>query len=138
MSLYETLILIKPDAIEQKRVGRIITMLEKYFILYKIKSFLFSNDSVENFYFEHKNKDFYNELISFMTSNFVIAIILKGDDDIILKVRKLVGHTDFRKADKNSIRGRFATSLTKNVVHASDSFESYIREFNLVFKNTDD
>ncbi len=130
----KTLLLIKPDAFQQKLVGKIISILEKKFDLIKIKLFKFSVDEAKEFYYEHKDKIFYNELISFITSDFIVAIILRCEGNAIYKLRRIIGNTDFKKASKRSIRGRFATGLTTNVVHASDTLDSYAREVKIIFK----
>lgn len=129
----KTLLLIKPDSVKNKFVGKILSILEENFILYKIMSVKFDDKLAKEFYIEHKNKSFYNELVSFISSDIVVAVILLGNESIISDVRKIIGNTDFKKAEKGTIRNLFAKSLTENAVHASDSFTSYEREVKLLF-----
>lgn len=128
----KTLVLIKPDSVKNKFIGSILSIFEKKFLIYNIRSIKLSVELAKNFYIEHKNKDFYDELVSFITSDIVVVVILAGDQNIISDVRKIVGHTDFRKADVGTIRNLFAKGLTENAVHASDSLDSYIRESKLL------
>lgn len=131
----ETLLIIKPDAVKGKVVGKIISIIENNNIdIIKIKKTVLNRKDVENFYFEHKNKSFYTELVDFMASGPIIAMLLK-DILVISKVRKLVGNTDYHLAELGTIRYMFAKSLTENAVHASDSYESFLREKKIIFKN---
>jgi len=135
MKKNESLLIIKPDAVKRKLIGKIISILEEKFSITNIVFFKFDKIKAEKFYFEHRKKDFYDELISFISSDFVVVLILSGDENIIYDLRLCVGNTDFNKADKNTIRGLFATGLTTNVVHASDSFNSYLREYAIIFNS---
>lgn len=131
----KTLLIIKPDAVKNKVVGKIITILENNNIdIIKIKKILLNKIDVELFYLEHKDKPFYLELVNFMISDSVVVLILK-DYDVIAKIRKLVGHTNFKLAEIGTIRNMFGSSLTQNAVHASDSYESFLRESKILFKD---
>lgn len=131
--LEKTLLIIKPDAVEKKIVGRIISILENNNIdILFIKKIFLSRNEAENFYFEHKNKDFYLELIDFMTSGNIYVLILSGIS-VVSNVRNLIGHTNHKLAASGTIRSIFASSMTKNAVHASDSFESFLREAKVLF-----
>ncbi len=134
MITYNTLLLVKPDGINRKIIGEIISMLEHNFFIKEFFFIKFDKYSAEEFYIEHVHKDFYEELVNFIISDRVLVVLISGDEHVFLNVRKFVGNTDFRKADANSIRGRFASSLTKNVVHASDSVYSYFRELEIISK----
>jgi len=93
-----TLLIIKPDAVKKKNIGKIITLIEKEnLIITKIKTLKLTKHTAEDFYIEHKNKNFYEELITFITSDMIIAIIIEGVDAII-RTRELVGHTDYKQA----------------------------------------
>lgn len=130
----ETLLIIKPDAVKNKVVGKILSILEDNNIdIIMIKKILLDRKDVENFYFEHKNKPFYKELVDFMSSGPIVALILR-DHFVVSKVRKLIGHTNHKLAENGTIRSIFASSLTENAVHASDSNESFLRESKLIFK----
>lgn len=129
----KTLLLIKPDSVRNKVVGEIISILEKKFIIHSIKSIKIDCELAKKFYIEHKDKSFYNELVSFITSGIVVVVIVTGDESVVFNVRQVVGHTDFKKAEHGTIRNLFARSLTENAVHASDSLDSYKRESALLF-----
>ena len=129
----QTLLIIKPDIVKKNLIGEIINILEKENIKIKnIKMFKLNKNNAQIFYDEHKNKKFYNELVDFMISGSIVALILEGTN-IIIKTRKLIGNTDFKKAENGTIRKNFATSLTKNAVHASDSYESFKKEKIIIF-----
>jgi len=131
----KTLLLIKPDIVKKKLVGSIISFLEKECIdIINIRMIKFSKSMAEDFYSEHKDKKFYNELVEFIISDYVVVLILKGDD-IINKTRSLIGNTNYLNAEANTIRKQFATSLTQNAVHASDKFDSFLREYKILFNN---
>ncbi|HIH2762499.1 MAG TPA: nucleoside-diphosphate kinase [Candidatus Azoamicus sp. MARI] len=130
----ETLLIIKPDAVKNKVVGKIISILEENNIdIIRIKKLILDRQNVENFYFEHKNKSFYIELVNFISSGPIIALILR-DIYVISKIRTLIGNTNYKLAEKGTIREMFASSLTENAVHASDSYEAFLRESKIIFK----
>ena len=135
MSTYKTLMLIKPDAVGKKVIGQILSMVETRFYISDLFFIKFNKSTAEDFYIEHFYKPFYKELVDFIISGRVLVLIIEGDSAIVGDVRDLVGHTDYSKATSDSIRGKFASDLTNNAVHASDSIESYIREINIIFKN---
>ena len=130
-----TLVLIKPDAVLQRVVGNIISRYEdENFDIEHIKILIPSEELLEDHYDEHRNKSFFSELINFMSSGRVVAMILKGND-VIKKVRQINGHTNPNLADENTIRNMYGTSLTFNAVHGSDSEETAEREIKLWFDN---
>jgi nucleoside-diphosphate kinase len=88
------------------------------------------------FYSVHADKPFYKDLVEFITSGPIVAMVLEGDSAISV-VRNMIGATDGRKAAPGTIRGDFALSIQENVVHASDSPESYEREYKIVFSEND-
>ena len=137
MNKNKTLLLIKPDAMKKKIIGKIISMLEQNDInIIQMKILKLNKLQAKAFYNDHKNKNFYSELIEFMTSYNITALILQTENsDVIQCVRTLIGDTDYTMAKKNTIRYKFATSLTKNVVHASDSIVSYIKENDIIFND---
>lgn len=129
-----TLLIIKPDAVKKKYIGKIISMIEeKNILIKKMKLFTLTKNEAEDLYTEHKNKPFYLELINFILSGPVVALLLE-EENIITKLRELIGHTDYKKATIGTIRHAFASSLTENAVHASDKEESALREINIIFK----
>jgi len=130
----KTILIIKPDAVKKKVVGKIISILEDNNIeIIDILKMCLNREDAENFYFEHRKKNFYNELIEFVISGPIVVILLEGIS-VIKKVRDLVGNTNFKLAATGSIREQFGTSLTENAVHASDSNESFSKEYNILFK----
>ena len=117
----KTLVIIKPDAVKAGHIGDIITFLEwSGFNLCYIKKETLTLDKLYKHYEHLKDMSFFKDLLDFMTSGDSVVIVVEGDD-VINRVRKLVGATDPAKADENIIRSLFGTSITKNAVHASDS-----------------
>ena len=129
----KTILIIKPDAVKKKVVGKIISILEdnNLEIIEIFKTCLNKKDA-ENFYFEHREKKFYDDLISFIISGHIVVILLEGIS-VIKNVRNLVGHTNFKLASSGTIRQQFGTSLTENAVHASDSNDSFLKEYKILF-----
>jgi nucleoside-diphosphate kinase len=128
-----TLVVIKPDAVKRKLVGKIISRFEeKGFIIENLKSYLFTRDKAEEFYSDHSSKPFFNELVSFITSGPSMAFILDGRN-AISTVRIMVGSTKSYEAVPGTIRGDLALNITDNIVHASDSYESFIKESRVIF-----
>ncbi len=123
-----TLILIKPDAVNRCLVGKIIQRFEdKGFKLLEMRMIKMNREMAEKFYSVHKGKPFFENLVSFITSGPVVAVIMEGRN-AIEAVRIMIGSTDSSKAAPGSIRGDFSLGLTDNSIHASDSEESFIRE----------
>ena len=131
--IQQTLGMIKPDAINKNIIGEIIKMIEEKEIKIKaIKMTKMTKKTAESFYSIHKGKPFFESLVDFMISGSVIPMILEGED-VIARYRELMGATDFKKADKNTIRHRFGTTIEKNAVHGSDSIENAEIEINFFF-----
>lgn len=129
----KTLVLIKPDAMKRKLMGEIISVYEKSNLhIAAIKITKATIDMAKEHYEEHKEKPFFQELIDYITSTEVCALIIEGDNAVD-QVRKLNGATDPKDADPASIRGRYALSKSENSVHASDSLESGEREIKIWF-----
>ena len=128
-----TLVVIKPDAVKRKLAGTIISRFEeKGFIIENIKSYSFTKEKAREFYSAHSNKPFFNELVSFITSGPTMALILDGNS-AINTVRMMVGSTKSYEAAPGTIRGDLALNITDNIVHASDSYESFIKEAGVIF-----
>lgn len=128
-----TLVLLKPDALQRRLVGRIIGRLEaKGLRLVGMKLVRVSRDLAERHYAEHKGKPFYGELVSFITAVPVVALVVEGPR-AIEAVRSLMGKTNPFDADPGTIRGDFGRSVTMNLVHGSDSPASAAREIPLFF-----
>ena len=130
----QTLIVIKPDAFERKLTGQILSRFEnKGFLIRELKSYIFSKEKAEEFYFVHRNKPFFSELVSFISSSKVVACILEGEN-AINTVRILIGSTRSFDAQPGTIRGDYGLGITNNIIHASDSYESFIKESKVIFK----
>ena len=137
MAVERTLVLVKPDGVERGLIGEVISRFErKGFKIVALKMLRMTRDMAEEFYGVHRDKPFFNELVEFITSGPIVAIMLEGDSAIEV-VRLMIGATDGRKAAPGTIRGDFALSIQNNIVHASDSPESFEREYRIVFKEED-
>lgn len=133
MNVEETLILIKPDAFKRKLTGAILQRFEeKGFDIKQLKTFNFDVDKAREFYSVHKNKPFFDELVSFICSGTVVACILKGNN-AISTVRIMIGLTKSFDAAPGTIRGDYGLGITDNIIHASDSHESFIKESLVIF-----
>lgn len=130
----QTLIVIKPDAFERKLTGTILTRFEnKGFLIKELKSYIFTKEKAEEFYSPHQNKPFFHELVSFISSSTAVVCILEGENAINV-VRQMIGSTRSFEAQPGTIRGDYGLGITNNVIHASDSYESFITESKVIFK----
>ena len=130
----QTLIVIKPDAFERKLTGTILSRFEKKGLLIKeLKSFNFTKEKAEQFYSAHQNKPFFHELVSFISSSTVVGCILEGEKAINV-VRQMIGSTRSFEAQPGTIRGDYGIGITNNIIHASDSYENFIKESKVIFK----
>jgi nucleoside-diphosphate kinase len=128
-----TLILFKPDAVQRRLCGRILTRFEeKGLKVVAMKLMQISRELAEKHYAAHKGKGFYPGLVSFMTSSPVMALVLEGPYAIDV-ARKLMGATFGFKAEPGTIRGDFGVSNQYNLIHGSDSKEAAEREVSLFF-----
>ena len=129
----KTFFMIKPDGVKRNLIGEIISRVEKKgFQITKIKMMTITKDLAEEHYSEHKDKPFFSDLVSFITSGPVVAMQVEGEN-VVSQIRNLMGTTNPSDATPGSIRGDLATELDKNVVHGSDSDKSATRELNLFF-----
>jgi nucleoside-diphosphate kinase len=129
----QTLLLIKPDAIERNLIGKIIKRVEEASLrILDMKMVMFTREMTEQFYDEHKGKEFYSRLINYMADKKVVVLRLEGDN-AIKTLRNLVGATDPKKAEKNTIRADFGLGTPQNSVHTSDSPGSAKREIDFFF-----
>ena len=128
-----TLIVIKPDAVQRHRMGRILTRFEaKGLKIVGLKMLAVSQELAERMYEVHQGKPFHQPLLKFITASPVVAGVLEGAD-VIPVVRGLLGATNCAEAAPGTIRGDFGMSTRYNLVHASDSPESAAREIPLFF-----
>ncbi len=130
-----TLLLVKPDGVQRKLAGEVIQRLEKRdWTLVGMKLMKIPKELAEEHYGEHKEKPFFGELIEYITSGPVVAMVWQGDD-IITAVRTMMGKTNPIEAAPGTLRGDFGNNFTRNLVHGSDSPESAKREVALFFKD---
>ena len=126
--MQETLILLKPDCVEKRLVGEVITRFEKAgFTIRAAKVLQLDGPILREHYAHVADKPFFPEIEEFMSSTPVVALILAGDE-VIFQVRKILGPTNSADAPKGTIRGDLGTDMMRNVVHASDSEESAAAE----------
>ncbi len=128
-----TFSMIKPDAVRNNYIGKILTqMTEAGFMIKAMKLTELTVSQARAFYEVHKERPFYNDLVEFMTSGPVVALLLEKDN-AIEDFRTLIGSTDPSKADKGTIRKRYAESIQNNAVHGSDSDENAVIESDFFF-----
>lgn len=128
-----TFVMLKPDAVARGLVGEIISRIERKGLqVAGMKLIKMTRTQAETLYAEHKGKDFYDTLIDFITSGRVIVLVVKGDN-VITHIRNLMGTTDPAQATPGSIRGDFATNVTRNIIHGCDSPEKAEREIKIFF-----
>jgi nucleoside-diphosphate kinase len=120
----KSLVLVKPDAMERDLAGVIIGRLQKEGLkLIGLKMLHMDNKLAEKHYAVHKGKDFFNDLVTYMTSTPIVAAAFEGEG-VIQKIRKLMGATNPAKADPGTIRKDYGLDLQRNSTHASDSPEN--------------
>jgi len=130
----QTLFIVKPDGVQRKLVGEIISRFEKKgFNILKLKMFTFTKSMAEEFYSAHKSKPFFGELVSFITSGHVVAAVIEGNN-AIATTRLMIGSTKSFEASPGTVRGDFGLGISDNIIHASDSKESFDKEVTVVFK----
>lgn len=130
----KSFIMIKPDGVDRGLMGDIISRIErKGFKITKAKLIIPDISTVEKHYIEHKEKPFFRELVNFITEGGVMVMEVEGED-VIKIMRLMVGDKDPKIATPGTIRGDFAHSKTKNIIHASDSLEASKRELDIWFK----
>jgi nucleoside-diphosphate kinase len=128
-----TLILVKPDAFARGLTGEIIARFERKGLrLAALKQMQVTEDLAKQHYAEHDGKPFFGELVEFITSGPLVAMVLEGNE-AVKAARQVIGATNPIEATTGSIRGDFATEVGKNMVHGSDSAESAAREAGLFF-----
>jgi len=133
MNIEKTLAIIKPDAVEHKKIGAIISMIENAGLsIVAMRSLHLSRPQAEGFYAVHKGRPFYSRLVNFMTRSPVVVLCLQGENAIHY-YRELMGPTDPTEAADNTIRKRYATSVVENAVHGSDAPETARFEINYFF-----
>ena len=128
-----TLLLIKPDGVERRLVGEILGRVErKGLTIAALELRTVSDKLARSHYAEHDGKPFFEELVSFITSGPLVAMVLEGESAIVA-ARQVIGATNPLEATTGSIRGDFAVAVGQNMVHGSASAESAARESRLFF-----
>ncbi len=128
-----TLVICKPDAVERRLVGEIVSRLEhKGLRITQMRMETISKETAGQHYGEHQGKPFYDDLVAFITRGPAVLMVVEGPEAFSV-VRTLMGATNPRQAAPGTIRGDLAIELTENLVHGSDSPESAAREIGLFF-----
>ena len=128
-----TLILVKPDAFGRNLTGEIIARFERKGLrIVALEARTLDRELAEQHYAEHDGKPFFGELVEFITSGPLVAMVLEGDE-AVTAARQVIGATNPLEASPGSIRGEFAVQVGQNMVHGSDSPESAAREAALFF-----
>ncbi len=132
-----TLVLIKPDGVKRHLIGNIIERFEnKGLNILALKLMKVSDEKAREHYSVHSMKPFFEGLVSYLTSGPIVALILEGDNAII-SCRNLAGATDGSAAAAGTIRGDFSLNIEENIVHASDSRESFNHEYKIFFNENE-
>ena len=135
MSKEQTLSIIKPDAVERNLIDDIKNIFKKNNLKIKEdKKIHLTKEEAAEFYRVHQSKSFYDQLCSYLSSGPIVAIILEGENSVKLN-RELMGATDPKKAEENTIRKLYGISIDKNSVHGSDSDENAKVEIDFFFKD---
>jgi len=128
-----TLVLLKPDAVQRRLMGKIISRIEeKGLKVVAMKMMRVTRELAERHYAEHREKPFFGELVEFITSGPIVAMVVEGPK-AIETVRKMMGKTNPLEADPGTIRGDYGLSITMNLIHGSDSPETATREIPIFF-----
>lgn len=134
--LERTVVIVKPDGVKRGLVGEVIKRIESKSLKITRLRMIYANiECIKQLYDVHKGKPFYEDLVKFMASGPVVAMIVEGDEAVKV-VRNLIGSTDGREALPGTIRGDYALSVRENVVHAADSAERAEYEIKVVFSET--
>jgi len=129
----KTLIFLKPIALRRGIVGEILSRFErKGFKFVALKLIKMNRELTEKFYEIHRGKHFFEELVSSIAGKEIVAAVLEGRAAVEV-VRKMIGSTDPVKAEPGTIRGDYGMDITENIIHASDSVESFKREVKILF-----
>ncbi len=128
-----TFVMIKPDGVKKGLVGEIVSRFEKRGLeIEKLVKKELSREEAEKLYSIHQGKPFFNDLVEYVTSGPVVIMVVSGNSAISI-VRKMLGATNPAEAEPGTIRGDFATDISENIIHGSDSEETAIREISIFF-----
>ena len=135
--MQKTFVMLKPDAVQRGLIGEIICRFEKKGLKpVALKMLKINRETAERHYAEHKGKLFFEDLVGFITSGPVVAMIWEGKEAVQV-VRKMLGNTDPQEAPPGTLRGDYALFTGNNIVHGSDSPESAAREISLFFPSSE-
>jgi len=133
----KTLAIIKPDAIKKNVIGEIISMITKAgFKIHGMKYTKINKEQAGSFYEVHKERQFYSDLVDYMSSGPIVPIALEKEN-AIEDFRKLIGSTDPAQADEGTVRKLYGTSKSNNAIHGSDSVENGINEIGFFFSKSE-
>ena len=135
MTLAErTFVLLKPDAVQRGLVGEVVHRFEKRGLkIVALRMLRVTRSLAETYYAEHKGKSFFEPLMAYIAAGPVVAMVLEGDG-AVAAVRRMMGKTNSAEAEPGTIRGDFALTIGRNMIHGSDSLESAKREIALFFR----
>ena len=137
MAIERTFSIIKPDAVERGLIGKVLAVFEEKGLKpVAMRMQHLSAREAEGFYAVHKERPFFKDLVSFMTSAPVVLLVLEGEN-AVLKNREIMGATNPEKADAGTIRKMFAQNIERNSVHGSDSAENAKTEIAYFFRDTE-
>ena len=132
-----TFVMIKPDGIRKGLIGEVIGRLERRgLVVEELRLEYMTADIAETHYGEHKGKPFFSDLVEYVTSGPVVLMMITGIEGTVEIARQMIGATDPAKAAPGTIRGDFATEISENVIHGSDSTVSAMRELALFFPDS--
>lgn len=133
MTIERTFSIVKPDGVEKNLIGEVYGRFEKAGLnIIASRMLRLTREQAEGFYAVHKERPFYNDLVSYMTSGPVVVQVLEGDN-AVMKNREIMGATNPADADPGTIRADFAASIEENVVHGSDAPETAREEIEFFF-----
>ena len=133
MAITRTLTIVKPDGVAQNNIGDIIqTFEQRGFKIVAMKMLHLSKQQAEGFYAVHRGKKFFDSLTTFMSSGRIVVMVLEADN-VIVRLREVMGATDPAQAQPGTIRKQFATSIERNVIHGSDAPETAAFEISYFF-----
>ena len=134
-NMEQTLSIIKPDAVERNLIENIKSIfIKNNLTIKKDKKIHITKEEAAEFYKVHQTKPFYDDLCSYLSSGPIVVMILEGENAVVHN-RKLMGATDPKNAEENTIRKLYGISIDKNSVHGSDSVDNAKKEINFFFKN---
>ena len=128
-----SLVLVKPDGVGRGLIGKVLSAIEEEGLkIAELAMLTLDRERAQRFYGVHKEKGFFGDLIEFITSGPIVALVVEGDD-VIPRVREIMGATNPKEARPGTIRARFGESIQRNVVHGSDSESCFEYEYEVIF-----